>query len=89
MRCSLISICISLASGLFADTLERGFVATEAVGQETCDPPHGRHTNAGNVMDLAIGEALLEKFDHVPAINERLEFRRSAQIPQEIAAFVD
>jgi hypothetical protein len=40
-------------------------------------------------MDLAIGEALLEKFDHVPAINERLEFRRSAQIPQEIAAFVD
>jgi hypothetical protein len=74
---------------MFADTHERDLVTTEAIGQEARDPPHGRDTDTGNVMDLAIGKTLLEEFDYVPTIDERLELRRGAQIAQEIAAFVN
>jgi hypothetical protein len=38
----LISICNSLASGLFANALERNLITAEAVGQEARDPSDGR-----------------------------------------------
>ena len=63
-------------------------VTTKTVGEATGDPPDGGHTDTGEIVDLPIGEVLLQVFHNLPAIDERLKFGRCAQIFEEIAALL-
>ena len=69
-------------------TFDGGLVTTETVGEESRDPPDRGHTDTGEVVDLSVGEILLQVFHHLPAIDERLKFGRRAQILEEITAFL-
>ena len=70
-------------------TFDRGLVAAETVGEETGNAPDGRYTDPCEVVNFSVGESLLQILDDLPAIHERLEFCRGAQILEESATLVD
>ena len=53
------------------------------------DAPDRRYADTGQVVNLAVGQVLLQQLDHLPAILERLQLRRGAEVLEEIAALVD
>jgi hypothetical protein len=64
----------------------QGFsVAAGADIQGTGDAANRRHADAGLVMDLAIGQAAIQKFCDMPSVGERLQFGRGTQIGEECA----
>jgi hypothetical protein len=63
-------------------------VATEAVGKEAGDAADRGDADPGQVMNTAIWQVLLQIADDLPAIYERLQFRRRTQVFQEIATFI-
>ena len=65
-----------------------GLVAPESIRQEAGDATYGRDADPREIVNLAVGQALLQVFDDLPAVYERLEFRGRAQILEEIAALV-
>jgi len=67
-------------------SVDCGSVATEAISEETRNPANGRHADASQVVNLAVGETLLEQLNDLPAINQRLQLGRSTQIAKKIAA---
>src|SRR5690242_14223157 len=64
-------------------------VAAVAVGQVAGDPADSRDADAGLLVDLAVGHALLEQGDDGPAVREGLQLRRRAQVAKERPAFLD
>ena len=70
-------------------TFDRGLVSAETVGEKTGDAPDGRNADTREAVYFPVGQALLQEFDDLPTIHERLQLCRSAQILEEIAAFVD
>ena len=73
----------------FARARKCGFVAAEAVVQKSGNASDSGNTDSGQVMNLPVRQILLQKFDDLPAIYERLELRRRTQIPEKNAALVD
>ena len=59
-------------------------VTTKTVGDESCDAPDRGHTDTGEVVDLPVGEILLQVFNDLPSIDQRLKFGRRAQVLEEI-----
>ena len=74
---------------VIAAAIQGGLVATEPIGQETGHAANGCHAHARQVVDATVGQALLQKFNHMPAIDEGLQFRGCAQVSKEIATFGD
>ena len=70
-------------------TFDRGLVAAETVSEETGYTPDSRYTDPCEVVNFSVGQALLQVLDHLPAIHERLELGRCAQILEEAATLVD
>ena len=64
-------------------------VTAKTVGQAAGDAPDRGNTDTGEVVDLPVGEVLLQVFDNLPSIDERLKFGWRAQILEEIAAFIE
>ncbi len=67
--------------------MDCGGVATETVGQESGHAAYGRHAYTRQVVDLPIRKALLQSLHGLPTIDESLQFRRCAQIFEEVSAF--
>ena len=63
-------------------------VTTKTVGEAAGDAPNRGHADTGEVVDLPVGELLLQVFNDLPAIDQSLKFGRRAQILEEIAAFL-
>src|SRR5262245_40010799 len=63
-------------------------IAAVATGEIARDPADRRDADAGLLVDLAIGHALLEQGDDGPAIRKRLQFRGGAQVAKERAALL-
>jgi hypothetical protein len=66
--------------------LERGLITAVTRNEKASDAAYGRDRNTGEIVNFAIGQAILQILDHRPPIYERLELRRSAQIPEELLA---
>ena len=79
---------MSCPSGV-VETFESGLVAAEAVGQKARDTPDRSDADTGHVVDLAIGKALFQVFDHLPAVDQRLKLGRRTEILEEVAALAD
>jgi len=58
---------------LLGDTLDGELVASESVAEEAGNAADCRDTDTGQVMNLAVRQALFEVLNDLPAINERLE----------------
>ncbi len=69
------------------DSIDRGLIAAGAVAKTTCDAPDRGHAHAREIMNLSVGQFLLQVCDHLPAINQGLQLRRSAKVLEEEAAF--
>jgi len=69
-----------------AGSFDGGAVAAEAIRQESCDASNGSNTDACEIVDLSIGQVLLQVFHNLPAIDQCLEFGGSAEVLEEIAA---
>src|SRR5690606_14268789 len=69
--------------------LEGQPVATEALGQVTRDAPDGRHAHAGELVDAPVRKLLLEQFDDLPAVGQRLELGWRTQVLEKLATFLD
>src|SRR5690349_14148587 len=67
--------------------LQRRLVTAVACDQEPRDAADRRHGYARDLVNLAIGQAVLEVLHDGPAVDERLELGRSAQITEELLAF--
>jgi hypothetical protein len=87
MRCSGVSIEFSLVvcAGV-ADSFDGRAVAAEAIRQESCDATDGGNADACEIVNLPIGQILLQVFHNLPAIDQCLEFGGSAEVLEEIAA---
>ena len=60
-------------------------IAAEAIGQETGDSTDRGDTDAGQVVDLPVGQVLLEVFHDLPAIDQGLQLGGRAEILEEIS----
>jgi hypothetical protein len=61
-------------------------VAAEAVAEEAGDAADRGHADAGQFVNAPVGQVLLQKLYHLPAVDQRLQLRRRAQVLEEIAA---
>ncbi|MEX2496496.1 MAG: hypothetical protein WD448_10430 [Woeseia sp.] len=64
-----------------------GLIAAKAVAQEPGDAPDRGDADAGQFVNPAVGEALLQQLNDLPTVDKGLQFRRCAQIFKEVAAF--
>ena len=64
-------------------------IAAVAVRKTTRHASDGRDADAGEAMNFAIGQALLQPLDHRPAVGDGLQLGRGAQVAEERAALVD
>lgn len=64
-------------------------IAAESVGQIPGDTAYRGHADTGDIVNLAVRKTLLEQFDHLPAIDERLEFSWGAQVTKVGTALRD
>ena len=69
--------------------VDGSLVATESVCEKTGNAPYGGHADASEVVNLSVGQPLLQIFDDLPAIYERLQFCRRTEILEEVPAFID
>ena len=70
-------------------TVDCGLVAAESVCEKARNAPYGSDTDPGQVMNLTVGQPLLQVFNNLPAVYERLEFRGCTQVFEETPTFVD
>ena len=63
-------------------------VAAVAGDDESRHAADGREADAGEPVDLPVGQSAAQQFDDGPAVGQRLQFRGRAQIAEERAAFV-
>src|SRR5687768_10348432 len=68
------------------EAFQRRLVAAVARDQETRDTTDRRHGDAREVVDLAVGQAILQVFDDGPPVDERFELCRRAEIGEELLA---
>ena len=68
-------------------TFDCGLVTAIAVCQKPRYAANGRYTHACQLVDLTVGQALLQVFNDLPTIDECLELGRSAKVLEEVAAF--
>ncbi len=66
---------------------DSGCVAAKAITEEPCYATDRSNTDACLVVDAAIGKAFLQQANDLPAIDQRLQFRRRAQVFEKIATF--
>ena len=59
-------------------TVYRDAIAPVAVSQKSCDATDGRYADAGQIVYAAVGQAIFQQLDHLPAVYERLQFRGRA-----------
>ena len=64
-------------------------VAAESVRYEPCNTAYGGDADAGQVVNPAVGQVLLQQLDDVPAVDECLKLSWRAQVLEEPAAFID
>src|SRR5688572_16512342 len=67
-------------------TLQRCLVAAVAGDEEPRNASDGSYGDARQLVDLAIGEAILEVLHDRPPIDERLELCRRAQVREKLLA---
>jgi hypothetical protein len=67
--------------------LDGGFVAAKPVTQESRNPADRGDADAGHVMNAPIGDILLKQANNLPAIDQRLQFGRRAQVFEKVSAF--
>lgn len=65
-----------------------GEVAAIAVTQESCDPTDRGDADACQFVYATIGKIALQKANHLPAIDECLQFGRRAQILEKVSALL-
>ena len=58
-------------------------IAAGTALQGACDPADGGDADLGQLVDFAVGHALLQQGHHPPAVGHRLQLRWSAQVLQE------
>lgn len=68
-------------------SFDRCAIAAEPVAQESRDTTNRGHADTGSVMNLPVWHTLQQQFDDLPAVSKGLQFRRCAEILEEIAAF--
>lgn len=68
---------------VFLESGTRDLVTTRASHEEASDPPDGGQAHAGELMNLPVGQAVLQAIDHRPSIRHCLDLRRGAQVAQE------
>src|SRR5262245_27949266 len=78
--------CLSISA--LPEASRRQSVTTAAARQASGDATDRRHADTRAVRDLAIRQFLAQQPDDAPAVGERLQFGRAAQVAQEVAAFV-
>lgn len=61
-----------------------GRVAAKSIIQETCYPTDCSDADARHIVDAAIREILLQKSNDLPTIDQRLQFRRRAQVFEKV-----
>src|ERR1044072_7805971 len=87
MRASLVWRMVRFLSSGRAQAFERGLVAAVAAGEKARAPGDGGHGNARDLVNLAVGHAILEILHHRPAVDERFELGRRAEVGQKLLAF--
>src|SRR5688572_538193 len=70
------------------EALQRRLITAVTGEQEARDAPDCSPGHAREVVDLAIGQAVLQVLDDGPAVDEGLELRRRAEVGEELLAFV-
>jgi hypothetical protein len=70
-------------------SFDSSLVAAETVREESRDASDRRHTDASEIVNLSIGQTLLEILDDLPSVDEGLEFCRRAQVFEEIPSLLD
>ena len=70
-------------SPLVLQRLQGGAIATGPFIEKAGDATDRGHADGGAVVDLAIGNALLQQRHDAPAIGQRFQFGRRSQITQE------
>src|SRR6266404_3677323 len=76
-------------SGIRIQPIGDGAVAAVSRRQVASHPADRGDADAGLPVDLAIGQAALEKLDHRPAVRHGLQFGGRAQVAEETAAFLN
>ena len=66
-----------------ADAVNSGAITAIAIGQKPGNASDGGDADASQVLNLAVGEALLEQFDHLPAGQRMPEVRPEYTGPEE------
>lgn len=69
-------------------SVDGGLIAAGAIAKTTCDAPDSCHAHAREIVDFSVRQFLLQAGDHLPAINQGLQLRRSAKVFEEQAAFL-
>jgi len=69
--------------------IESRAIPTKAIRQAAGDAPDGGDADASKVVDLSVGEVLFEVFNDLPTVEEGLELGWSAEVLEEITAFID
>ena len=69
----------SFAAGR-AGPVQRRLVPAESVGKKTCHATDGGHADAGEVVYAAVGQALLQEGNHLPAVDEGLQLRHGVVV---------
>jgi hypothetical protein len=71
------------------ESLQGNQVAAIAVSEKTRDTPDGSNAYSGQFVNLAVRFAFAQQFDDPPAVRERLQFGRRAQIAKKTPALID
>lgn len=61
-------------------------VAAKSIGEEAGNAADGGNADTREIVNLAIGKVLLQVFNHLPAVHERLKLRWCTQVFEEIPA---
>ena len=66
-----------------------GRIAAETVGKKAGDPANRGYAYAGQIVNAAVREVLLQELNDLPTVDERLQFRRGTKVLEEIPNLVD
>src|SRR5687767_8621616 len=75
-------------SGVTLQAIDGERITAIAVGEATRHASDGGDADAGQAVDLAIGDAFLQPVHDRPAVRYGLEFRGRAEVAEECAALV-
>src|SRR5262252_5574208 len=79
-------ILLRLPASERGQALQRDLVAAVAAGEETRDAADRRDRHAGELVNLAIGQAVLEVLHDGPPVDERLDLHGRAEVREELLA---